>query len=109
MKAQDMKFKNIFNGIWACASLLHVPSNELNATLKKCSDALKSKGIIYASFKYGSLEGQRNGRFFLDLAEKSIKKYLIDTNHSIIDTKITEDVRANRNTKWLNLILRKIN
>ncbi len=34
MKAQDIKFKNIFDGIWACASLLHVPSNELNATLK---------------------------------------------------------------------------
>lgn len=76
---------------------------------KKCSDALKSKEIIYASFKYGSFDGQRNGRFFLDLDEKSIKKYLIDTNLSIVDTKITEDVRANRNTKWLNLILRKIN
>lgn len=47
--------------------------------------------------------------FFLDLDEESIKKYLIDTNLSIVDTKITEDVRANRNTKWLNLILRKIN
>ena len=47
--------------------------------------------------------------FFLDLDEESIKKYLIDTNLSIIDTKITEDVRVNRNTKWLNLILRKIN
>ena len=47
--------------------------------------------------------------FFLDLDEQSIKKYLIDTNLSIIDTKITEDVRVNRNTKWLNLILRKIN
>lgn len=34
MKAQDIKFKNIFDDIWACASLLHVPSNELNATLK---------------------------------------------------------------------------
>ena len=47
--------------------------------------------------------------FFLDLDEESIKKYLIDTNLSIIETKITEDVRVNRNTKWLNLILRKIN
>lgn len=109
MKAQDIKFKNIFDGICACASLFHVPSNELNDTLKKCSYALKSKGIIYASFKYGSFDGQRNGRFFLDLDEESIKKYLIDTNLSIIDTKITEDVRVNRNTKWLNLILRKIN
>lgn len=102
MKAQDIKFKNIFDGICACASLFHVPSNELNDTLKKCSYVLKSKGIIYASFKYGSFDGQRNGRFFLDLDEESIKKYLIDT-------KITEDVRVNRNTKWLNLILRKIN
>ncbi|MGM9969716.1 MAG: methyltransferase domain-containing protein [Anaeroplasma sp.] len=27
--AQDMEFDNVFDGIWACASLLHVPSNEL--------------------------------------------------------------------------------
>lgn len=45
MKAHDMKFKNIFDGIWACASLLHVPSNELNDTLKKCSDALKVRKL----------------------------------------------------------------
>lgn len=105
--AQDIEFENMFDGIWACASLLHIPSSELNLVFKKCSKALKNNGIMYVSFKYGSFEGDRNGRFFLDLDEEVLKKYLVDTNLTIIDTLITEDVRPDKTTKWLNVILRK--
>lgn len=97
----------MFDGIWACESLLHIPSNELNTVFKKCSHALREKGIMYVSFKYGDFEGFRNGRFFLDLNEKSILTYLNDTNLKVIEAMITEDVRENNTTKWLNLILQK--
>lgn len=62
---------------------------------------------MYVSFKYGDFEGFRNGRFFLDLNEKSILTYLNDTNLKVIEAMITEDVRENNTTKWLNLILQK--
>ena len=107
MTAQEINFVDMFDGIWACASLLHVPSNELNDVFKKCSRALKKDGVMYASFKYGEFEGERNGRIFLDLNEESLKKYLINTGLKIKDTLITRDVRPDKTTEWLNVILAK--
>lgn len=105
--AQDIEFDNMFDGIWACASLLHVPSEDLNNVFKKCSKALKPNGVMYASFKYGDFEGERNGREFLDLNESSINLYLNNTNLFIKEILITEDVRPDKTTKWLNVILSK--
>lgn len=101
--AQDIDFENMFDGIWACASLLHVSSKDLNFVFKKCSKALKKNGIIYASFKYGEFE--KNGRYFLDLNESTINNYLKETNLKIKEYIITEDVRPDNSTKWLNVIL----
>ena len=58
---QKIEFKNEFNGIWASASLLHVPSDEIDLVLNKLKEALKDDGIFYASFKLGDFEGIRNG------------------------------------------------
>lgn len=104
---QHMSFYNFFDGIWACASLLHVPKEELNYAFIKCSNALKLNGYMYASFKYGDYIGFRDGRFFIDLTEKSINEYLKNTNFEIIELFITNDVRPEKKGKWLNLILKK--
>ena len=109
ISAQKLDYSNEFNGIWACASLLHIPSNELNDVFKKCFKSLKTNGIMYVSFKYGNFEGIRNERYFIDLNEESIKKYIDNTGFIIKDIKITNDVRPNRNEKWLNVILKKEN
>lgn len=105
--AQEMNFENEFDGIWACASLLHVPSNELELAFKKCEKGLKENGVIYCSFKYGTYEGERNGRIFTDLNETLISSYLANTELEIVDTMITTDVRPDREEKWLNCILKK--
>ena len=95
-----------YDGIWACASLLHVPSNELKIAFSKCEKALKENGVLYCSFKYGTYEGERNGRIFTDLNEALISSYLEGTNFKIIETTITTDVRPDREEKWLNCILK---
>ena len=48
-KKLDEKEKN--DGIWACASILHLPKKQLREVLKNMYAALKSKGWIYTSFK----------------------------------------------------------
>lgn len=108
IRAQDIDFENFFDGIWACASLLHIKSSELNDVFKKCSKALKKNGIMYCSFKYGDFEGDRNGRYYLDINELSICKYLENSGLKIFDTKITDDVRKDKSWKWINFILSKI-
>lgn len=106
-KAEEIKFKNTFDGIWACASLLHVSSNSLSDVFARCFKALKKGGIFYASFKYGNFEGERNGRFYLDLNEETIKHYYLSSGLKLIEFSITEDIRPNKSDKWLNLIFLK--
>ena len=51
-----------YDGIWACASLLHVPEAKLPKTLRKLANALSDDGVIFASFKLGSgtrFDGER--------------------------------------------------
>ncbi len=67
MRFQELEERSIYDGIWASASLLHVRKEELLYVLRKLNEALKPQGILYASFKYGEFEGERNGRYFHDL------------------------------------------
>lgn len=107
LKAEDINYENKFDGIWACASLLHVSSVYLNDVFKRCSRAMKEKGAMYISFKLGDFEGMRNGRFYLDLTEESLQRYLINSGLKISETKITKDVRPDHDEMWLNAILTK--
>ena len=71
--------------------------------------AAKANGIIYLSFKYGDFEGERNGRYFTDMAEASMAELLVDFPEFTIEKQwITGDVRVGRgDERWLNMILRK--
>ena len=66
MLFQELEANEKYDGIWACASILHLPKKELKEVLKKMLTALKNDGWIYTSFKYGEYEGNRNGRYFTD-------------------------------------------
>lgn len=106
---QDLNEKDKYDGIWACASILHCSKQELQDILKKLVRALKKNGIIYTSFKYGDFEGMRNERLFSDFTEISFRKYVANFEEIEIEKQwITEDVRPGReDEKWLNIILRK--
>ena len=109
MLFQELDEKEKYDGIWACASILHLPKKQLREVLKNMYAALKSKGWIYTSFKYGEFEGERNGRYFTDFTIEGFKEYLQDIPELQIEEYwITGDVRPGRGEeKWLNLILRK--
>lgn len=109
MLFQDLDEKEAYDGIWACSSILHVPANELRDIIKKMANALRAHGIIYTSFKYGTFEGERNGRYFTDMTEETFAKLIQDMDELEIEEQwITSDVRPGRGEeKWLNLILRK--
>ena len=100
---------NTYDAVWACASLLHLPTIELKQTLKKIEKALKDEGYFYASFKYGEFEGYREERFFNDFTEESFKTLLKDIpTLTIIETEVTTDVIPGReNVSWLNLMMKK--
>ncbi len=109
MLFQELDDIDRYDGIWACSSILHVSKAELKFVLKKMVTALKEGGVIYTSFKYGTFEGERNGRYFSDFTEESFREYIADYPEiDIVDSWITGDVRPGRGEeKWLNLILKK--
>lgn len=108
---QELDEVEKYDGIWACASILHLEKSELPEVFHKMCRALKGNGIIYTSFKYGDFEGERNGRYFTDLTESSARGLLKEVPMLVIEEEwITGDVRPDRgDERWLNLILRKSN
>ena len=46
----ELDYEEEFDGVWACASLLHVPSAELPDVLKLVRHALKDGGILFPTF-----------------------------------------------------------
>lgn len=107
---EELDYKNKFDGVWACASLLHLKREEIPKVINKIQKALVVGGYLYVSFKYGSKEEVRNGRYFTDLNEASFKKILEEIeNLNIIEMKITNDARKGRESeKWLNVIVEKV-
>ena len=98
-----------YDAIWACASLLHVSSAQLPILFSKMKDALRENGIVYMSFKHGDFEGERNGRFFLDMTSERFHALCkADTGFQIEEEWYSEDVRNDIDTKWYNCIVRKI-
>lgn len=109
MMFQEIDFVEEFDGIWASASLLHVGRSEMDEVLERLARALKKDGVLYASFKYGNFEGERNGRFFSYYDEVLIKE-LVDRRgmFEILELVRTEDVREGRDGEmWINVFLRK--
>lgn len=107
---EELDAKAQYDGIWACSSILHLSQESLKDVLRKMIAALKENGIIYTSFKYGTFEGERNGRFFTDFTEETFQEFVADVDGIRIEEMwITGDVRPGRgDERWLNLILRKI-
>lgn len=98
-----------FDGIWACATLLHLDYNDIVNVMNKLAKKLKDGGCFYASFKYGDFSGVRNGRFFQNMTTDEFNNLLEKMpNYEIVSSKITSDVRPGREEeKWLNVFLKK--
>lgn len=114
IKVKEMLFQEldeigVYDGIWACSSILHLPKQELLPVIQKMCNALKDNGVIYTSFKYSNFEGERNGRYFTDFTEDTFREFIkVIPELMIEDQWITLDVRPGRGEeKWLNLILQK--
>lgn len=93
-----------YDGIWACSSLLHVPRGELPVLIDKYAAALVPGGVFYLSFKLGTDEGMRRGRWFTDLDESGLRAVISEAKGLVIKKiEITPDVRPSRTHElWLN-------
>ena len=98
----------VYDGVWACASLLHCERSQLKDVIGKLVTSLKPNGVLYMSFKYGDSDREKDGRQFTDLddaqAEVLLGKF---DNVQQIHQWVTVDQRPERQEKWLNLLWKK--
>ena len=110
MLFQELSAVNLYDGIWACSSILHLAKPELLDVLKKTAAALKSGGVLYTSFKWGTSEGVRNGRYFTDFTEENLRDFWKGVPElPITELWITADVRPGRgDERWINLLATRV-
>jgi SAM-dependent methyltransferase len=107
---QDYTTDIKFDGIWACASLLHLTPEELPGVLLKFTGFLKPGGVFFMSFKYGNKNYIKDNRYFNCHTSESVTGLLRDIKDiEILENFVTNDVREGRSEeKWVNVIVRKI-
>jgi len=100
-----------FDGIWACASLLHVSERDLPDVLARLGRALKSQGALYVSFKEGVAEfTDSEGRRFTNLTLQRLELLLGSVTNILI--RELWSYRAQSSSKqgevWVNAIATRI-
>ena len=104
----DLDEIDTYDGIWACASLLHCERHRLVDVLQRMIQSLKANGVIYMSFKYGDQDREKDGREFTDLNEQQAGELLDHFNQvSLAKQWISIDKRPDRTEQWLNLLWKK--
>ena len=107
---KDVDENEEFDGVWACASLLHVPEAELSEAIARLIRALKTMGVLFMSFKYGT--GERvaeDGRFFVDMTEERMRDVLQAVQNLTVERlwrTLGED-KFEGHGDWLNVLVCK--
>ena len=103
LRFQELEGEAEYDGIWACASLLHVSGNELPNVIHRLKKLLKPGGILYASFKKGEGDRTKDGRYFQDMTEEKMKDLFETAGLSVLESYGSADVREDRKEeKWVN-------
>lgn len=75
MRFDEIDAADAFDGVWANACLLHVPTASLAGVLARIYLALRVGGVFFASFKAGDGEGRDGlGRFYNFVSEGDLRR-----------------------------------
>ena len=107
---QNYRPKERYDGIWACASLIHLQEEEILRFFEKIDLYLNDNGVVYVSGKNGISTGEvEDGRFFLEFTERLVEK-ILTVNEQLKPEQLwyTEDVSGRQGFRWLNVVLRML-
>lgn len=111
--ALGLQAGTLFDGIWACASLLHLPEADQPSAWQRLWALLKPVGVVYASYKLGdeahpSERVDNLGRPFTDATEARVAHWLRGLPHvAQISTWVTADQRPASEQAWLNVLVQR--
>lgn len=111
MRFDELDDINIYDGIWACSSILHIEKENLSNIFTKMINALKVNGVIYTSFKIGEGYEVKEGKYYNYLTKEEMEFILntISNNVKLIDyfETLPSTRRNAKGTIWGNFIIKK--
>lgn len=108
--------KNMFDGIWACASILHIKHNDVAGVFKSFFTILKQGGILFVHVKKGegeeyleesSIPGKK--RFYSLFSKDKLRKYCEDAGFTVLE--IDEYTSHGNGTivrSWISCFAKKV-
>ena len=108
IRFEDLEFDNVFDGVWARASILHVKKKDIHDIINKVSRSLVTDGVLYMSVKHGDYEGMRDGRYYSDYRTGEIKEIFRQHPELEIINMYTKRRNKDDQFSWLNIFVRKV-
>ncbi len=113
MDFSELSDKSLYDGIWACSSIVHVEKEKLPCILRKMVAALKVGGIIYTCFKYGSDFEIKEGKYYNYMTPEEfigvLKEFV--PNAELIDSYSNATYTGTvgkRSSNWINFLVKRI-
>lgn len=109
MYYEELDFEEVFDGIWALASLVHVEKPLLPKILKKVSQALNPEGIFFVSLHKGTSTEIRDERVFCEYTEEEITQLVnLFPEFRILSLWETTETRTDGIKRdWYNILIKK--
>lgn len=99
-----------FDGVWCCASLMHLDDSALEQFFVNLKYNLKPGGVVFMSVKTGIQTGlDEQGRYLRDFTEGDVHEII--NQHSKLEVReiwYTEDKLARDTFRWMNVIIENI-
>jgi SAM-dependent methyltransferase len=104
----EMDWDAAFDGVWACATLLHLAPAELPVALANVRRALKPGGAFYCSFKEGAAQRFKNGRHFTDMTLQSLRALIVAAGFELLELWDGDDGRVDHaGERWVSAVSRR--
>ena len=108
---EELDDEDIYDGIWACASILHVERENLPPIFEKMLRALKPSGVIYTSFKIGTGARTKENKLYTEFTPDALEELISNLSISakIIEQAINMAHKRSRPgvNQWGNYIIQK--
>jgi SAM-dependent methyltransferase len=109
IRFEDISFRKRFDGVWACASLLHIPKRKIHPVLHRLDRSLIPGGALFVSLRLGQGEAfTDDGRFFAYYTCDEVRALFDKAGFLIDDLWVSQDTLPGREgIEWINVIALK--
>lgn len=97
-----------FDGVFANASLFHVPRQELPMVLGYCCEALRPGGVLFCSNPRGNEEGWNGLRYGNYMEFDVSQEYLHQAGFEVVDHYYRPEGKPREEQPWLAIVSRKV-